>query len=102
MRSLQRLGQKPLTDFGTEGPLDGNAPKLPVEAIGRIARPDREDLIDTFQKHRVAIDIEVAEGFGIRQQPAGADAENESTVEQMVEHGNLTGDHHRMAVGNVY
>src|SRR6187399_2638359 len=101
MRPLQRPCNEALTDIFNQGLLYRYIPILALEIIWWLARPDLKDLIDRLQKHRVAVGIEIAEHFRVRQQPAGADTKDQATIEHVVEHCDRGGQRRRMGVRHV-
>jgi len=69
-----------------------------VDVVGRIALPDRQDDVDRLGEHLVAVLLQDAEGFRIRGQRAGTNAEDEPAFRQVIEHRGVLGDQHRMHV----
>ncbi len=69
-----------------------------IDVVGRIALPDRQDHVDRLGEHLVAVLLEDAERLGVGGERAGADAEDEAALRQMVEHRRVHGDQHRMHV----
>ena len=59
---------------------------LPCRLYGGSLAQISKDLVDRFQEHRVAVGFEIAENFRVRQQPSGADAEDQASVEHVIEH----------------
>ena len=72
-----------------------------VDVVRRIALPDRQDHVDRLGEHLVAVLLQDAERLGVGGQRAGAHAEDEAALRQMVEHRRLLGDQHRMHVRQV-
>jgi hypothetical protein len=102
MRALQRLRNKALADIAQVMLLHADVPVFSLQVVRRIVLPDVQDLIDRFEKHRVAVGIEIAEYFRIREQSARRDSENETAIEHVVEHRDLCGDGRGMAIGHVH
>src|SRR3954453_18102238 len=101
MRQLQGSRQIALTEIGHEMFLEHHVPVFALDAIGRIALPDLQHLVDAFQKHRVAIGIEIAERLGVRHQAARRDAKDEAAIQHMIEHRDVRRDCSRMIVRHV-
>ena len=101
MRLLQGLGQIALPEIEHQLAVDHGVPIFPYDPVRRLARPDLQHLVDAFEEHRVAVGVEIAEHLGVRQQPAGRDAEDEAPVEQMVEHRGIRRHRRRMIVRHV-
>ena len=93
VRGLIGLYHDPLAVGRRQGALSGEVPVLALAPIGRLARPDGEDMVDRFDQHGGAVGVEIAEDLGVRAQPARADAEHEAALEQMVDR--LADDHDR-------
>ena len=91
--TLERLHQVAPTDRGDRGDLraDLEAVVRKVDVVRRFALPDGQDHINGFGEHLVAVLVKDAQRFSIRGQGTRADAENESTLGQVVEHGRLRG-----------
>ena len=101
MRCLIGLDDRALADMRHHRPCGRDLPEVSLEVVGRFVLPQIEDHVDAFDEHGVSVGIEIAEGFGIRQQSARADAEIKTALQHVVEHGDLTGDGGRMAVGKI-
>jgi hypothetical protein len=101
MRFLQRLQDRALADLGDHCPCGRDFPVFPIDVIGRLAFPDLQDRVDRLDQHLVPIVLEIAEAFGIGHQPAGTDAEIETAVQHVIEHGDLRGDGRRVVVRHV-
>ena len=97
VRGLQGLRQDALADVLDQGAPRAHFPVLALEVVRRRTGPDRQHHVDRLDEHRGAVLVEVAEGLGVGQEPAGTDAEVEPPVEQVIEHRNLGG--HRGGVG---
>src|SRR5207302_7949040 len=82
-------------------PLRLDVPVFPLKIVRRLAGPDIQNLIDRFEKHLVAIGIEVAEQFRVRQKSTGAYSENQSSLKHVIEHWHVSGDNGRMGVRHV-
>ncbi|MEA3025485.1 MAG: hypothetical protein QOF91_770 [Alphaproteobacteria bacterium] len=63
--------------------------RFAFQSIRRLTRPDRENLVDGFDEHCVAVLIEHAHRLSIGPVNARADAHDEATLQNMVEHGNV-------------
>ena len=59
-------------------------------------------LIDRFEEHRIAVGVEIAEHFRVRQQSARRNTEDETAIEHVIEHRDLRRDGGRMAVRHVH
>ena len=94
---MQRTRDKALTDIFNQRLLHRYVPVFPVQIIRWLARPYFQNLIDRFQKHRVAVRFEIAENFRVGQQPAGADTEDQAAIEHMIEHRDRGRERGRMA-----
>ena len=81
------------------GDLEAVAGKIDV--VRRVALPDREDHVDRFGEQLVAVLVEHAERLGVRRQRAGADAEDEAPLREMVEHRGVRGDQRRVRVRKI-
>jgi hypothetical protein len=101
MRLLVGLDDRADTDLRPVGLHRRDVPELALDVVGRLARPDRENLVDRFDEHGLAVLVEQAQRLGVRAQDAGADAEDEAALEQVVDHRRVGGDDHRMAVREV-
>ena len=101
MRPLQRARNETLADVFDLGLLNRYVPELALNIIGRLAGPDLKHLIDRLQEHGIPVGIEIAEHFRVRQQAAGADAEDQASVEHMVEHRDRGCNRSRMRVRHV-
>ncbi len=101
MGSLQGTRNETLTDIPDQALLHRNVPVFALQIIRRFAGPNRQNLIDGFQKHRVAVGFEVAKNFGVGQQPAWADAEYKSPVEHVIEHRDRGSERSRMRIRHV-
>ena len=101
MRPLQRPRDEALADILDQGLLRRDVPVFSLDIVRRLAGPDLQHLIDRFEKHLVAVGVEIAEQFGIRQQSAGADSENQAAVEHVIEHRHGGRDGGRMGVRHV-
>src|SRR5437899_12793169 len=101
MRPLQWPRNVSLADIPDQGPLRRDVPVFPLKIVRRLAGPDIQNLIDRFEKHLVAIGIEVAEQFRVRQKSTGAYSENQSSLKHVIEHCHASGDNGRMGVRHV-
>src|SRR5438046_456818 len=70
MRALQRTGDIALADFLDLRSLCGHRPVFTLKIVGRLDRPDAEHLVDRFEEHFVAVEIEIAEQFCVGQKSA--------------------------------
>ena len=75
---------------------------LAFQVVGGVPRPDGEHVIDRLDEHCGAVRVQVAEDLGVGQQAPRADAEQESPLGQMVDHGHLRCHHSRMMVRQVH
>ena len=88
-------------DFGPQR-LDGRDGPVFSLAIDRCcACPQREDVVDRFREHVVAVGIEQSERLGVGAKDASADAQDEPAFEQIVEHRRVRGHDHGMAVRKI-
>ena len=76
-------------------------PVLALEVVGRVSCPDAEDEVDGLGELLAAVGVEVPEHLPVGRQAARADAEQEATLEDVVEHRDLGRDRGRMAVRQV-
>ncbi len=97
MRLLQRLDDVAETDLRPQRLCRGNVPVFAGEIVRRLARPQRQHMIDGFREHGAAIGIEQFQRLGITAQNAGADSEKKPPVQQIVDQSRLGGDQQRMA-----
>jgi len=82
--------------------LDGrNGPVFSLEIDRCRACPQREDMVDRFREHVVAVGIEKSERLGVGAKDASADAQDEPAFEQIVEHRRVRGHDHGMAVRKI-
>jgi len=72
-----------------------------IDVVGRTALPDGEDDVDRLGEQLVAILVEDAERLGVSGQRAGAHAQDEAALRQMIEHRRLHRDQHRVHVREV-
>ena len=88
---LKRLHQHATPDLCQGGDLGGDLEPVvrKVNVVWRLTLPDGQDHIDGFCKHLVAVLVQDAQRFGIRGQCTRADAEDETPLGQVVEHGRL-------------
>ena len=101
MRPLQGAWDETLADILDQGLLNRYAPIFALQIIRRLAGPDLKHLIDRFQEHRVPVRFEITEDLRVRQQPAGADTEDQAAIEHVVEHRNRGSNRSRMRVRHV-
>ena len=101
MRPLVGLQDQALADLGNRGLAGGHVEILALDVHRPFAFPDLQHRVDTFDKHRIAVLLEVAERLGVRHQAARADAHDEAALEHVVQHRDLPGDGGRVAVGHV-
>ena len=97
-RLLKRLCHHTDAEFERGGAFDRylEAVVRKVDVVRRLALPDRQNDVDRLGKNLVAVFIEQVERFGVGGQRAGAYAEDEAALRQMVEHRRIGGDHDRM------
>ena len=78
--------------------LDAGGPIGAAEIIGRVARPDALDHLDRFDQHPAALARRRrnVHHLDVGRRRAGADAENEAALAQVIELRRLGGDHRRM------
>ena len=67
-----------------------------IDAVGRIALPYFQNHVDGFGKYLVAVLVDHPQRFRIGPQRARADAHDEPTFGEMVEHGGMGRDQDRM------
>src|SRR5258705_7619251 len=101
MRPLQWPRNVSLADIPDQGPLRRDVPIFPLKILGRLGGPDIENLIDRFKKHLVAIGIEVAEQFRVREKSTGSYSENQTSLEHVIEHCHAGLDGGRMGVRHI-
>src|SRR5260370_19435945 len=101
MWPLQRASNESLADVLDHGLLRRYVPVLPLNIIRRFASPDIENLIDRFKKHGVSVGVELTEKFAIRQASAGADYENQASIEYVIEHRYAGRNGGRMGIGHI-
>src|SRR5256714_15211321 len=102
MRLLQGLCYEPLADMRNQRLFRRNAPVFSLDVVRRLARPDIQHLINRFEKHRVAVGVEISEQFRVGQQPARTDAENQAPIEHVIEHRHTGGGGGRVSGWAVY
>src|SRR3954468_22729468 len=90
MRLLKRPDDRSLPDLADDCLLRRDGKVFSGKSIRRLSPPDIENHIDAFQKHLIAIFAVVAESFRIRHQAAWTDAHNEPSLEQVIEHRDLS------------
>ena len=101
VRALKRLGDGAHACFMNVRSRRADVPKLALDVVGRLARPNLQDLVDGLQKHGRPGHVHVAKDLGIRGQCARADAQDEAPAQEVVEHGNFAGHRRRVVVGHV-
>ena len=101
MRLLQGSRQKALADIQHRLPLDLDVPIFAFDVVGRLARPDFQHRIDRLDEHGIAVCVQVAERFGVGKKPARADAEDETAIKHVVQHGDLRCGCDRMRIRHV-
>src|SRR5438105_15760367 len=98
MRLLQGLCYEPLADMRNQRLFRRNAPVFSLDVVRRLARPDIPYLINRFEKHRVAVGDEMSEQFRCGQQPARTDADDQASIEQVMEQSRTGRDGGRVSV----
>ncbi|MEA2980865.1 MAG: hypothetical protein QOF09_2688 [Alphaproteobacteria bacterium] len=101
MRFLIRLGNRSKSDLRPDRSLGADVPVFSLQSVWRIARPDRENLVDRFDEHRVTVLIEHAHRLSIGPMNARADAHDEAALQNMVEHRYVRCHYHWMAMRQV-
>ena len=74
---------------------------LAFQVVRRFAPPDIDDVADRFGEHLVAVDTPNSQRLRVRLERAGAHPEQESPLQQVVQHRGLRGDQDRMRVRQV-
>ena len=98
---LVRTDHQALADLRDHRPLGRDAPVLPREVVRRRTGPDPENRVHALVELLAPIEIEIPEHLPVRRQPTGADAEDEPSLEHVVEHRDLRRDRSRMAVREI-
>src|SRR5437588_4430295 len=101
MRPLQRARDVSLANLLDQSFLGRDVPVFSLQIVGRLASPDIQDLIDSLKKHFVAIGVEIAKQFGVRQKSAGTDPKNETSVQHVIEHGDAGRESGWMSVRHI-
>ncbi len=101
MRLLVGLHDAAEADLRPQRLLGRDRPVLALDVVGRLARPDRQHLVDRLDEHLLPVLVEDAERLGIGAQHAGADPHDETALEQVVDHRRVGGDDGGMAVRQV-
>ena len=101
MRFLKRLDHVADADLGPQRLHRRNGPVFSLEVDRRRARPQRQNVVDRFREHVVAVRLQQSERLGVGAENAGADAQDESPFEQVVEHRRIRRHHHRMGVRQI-
>ena len=74
---------------------------LAFQVVGRLAPPDIDDVADRLREHLVAVDAANSQCLRVRFERAGADPEQEPSLQQVVQHRGLRGDQDRMGVRQI-
>ena len=102
VRFLVWLGHDTDTEIAAVGVLDLEIPVAPRKLVRRLLRPDLQDRLDRLLHHpgpvRRAVQLEHLEVAG---RAAGADAEDEAALGQLVEHRGMGGDDRRVLLRQV-
>ena len=101
VRQLEGLHDHALAVLHRHRVFHRHVPVLAFDVVRRLRRPDLEHRVDALDKHGVAVIIQIAEHFRVRDQPARADAHDEAALEHMVQHGHVGGNGGRVTVGHV-
>jgi hypothetical protein len=88
-------------DLGPQRLHRRDGPVFPLQVDRCRSGPQRQNMIDRFREHVVAVGIQQSECLGVRAKNACADAEDESPFEQVVEHRRIRGHHDRMGVRKI-
>ena len=101
MRLLIRLQHHALPRLADQRAPGGDVPEPALEVVRSVIRPQREDLVDGLDEHRVAVGVEVAARLHVGAQAARADAEYEAPLQHVVHHGDVRRDLRGVVVGQV-
>jgi hypothetical protein len=99
--ALIRLQHDPLPCFADQRFFRADVPESALEAVRRIASPDRQDLVDRFHEHGIAVLVQIAQDFLVRAQPPRTDAKQESSLQHMIDHRHIRSDHGRVVVRQI-
>src|SRR5262249_35050633 len=102
-RFLERLCQYADAKFKRGGPRETNLETIAgkIDIVGRIALPHRKDDVDRLSENLVAILIKNSDRLGIRRQRTRTYAHDKAPLREVVEHGGVDRNNHRMHLREV-